>query len=386
MPVQDLAETAAGSREHRMRHGAWIDVMSSSGRNAMFTGHHARPGLRAAMILILLGCVFVADTVTDYEIAFAVFYIVVILLAIGFLSTRGVIVLAGVCVALTVLSLFLTRRGMFEAGLLNCGISVAAIGITTYLVLQTVAAQASAFEAQTQLARVARLTSLGALTASIAHEVNQPLAAIVTSGDACRRWLDREPPNLEKARQAADRIINDANRASDVIIRVRGLARSELPHREALDFNDVIKESLAQAQAEIERNSISIRLRLADGLPPILADRIQVQQVIGNLLLNAMEAMHDMPTFKRELEVASFIDNAGMATITVADSGIGIKPAELERLFDAFWTTKEGGMGIGLSISRTIIEAHGGSISVSSKPRMGATFRVSLPVAGANAW
>lgn len=352
----------------------------------MFTGHHVRPRLRAAMILILLACVFVADTVTDYEIAFAVFYIVVILLAIGFLSTRGVIVLAGVCVGLTVLSLFLTRRGMFEAGLLNCGISVAAIGITTYLVLQTVAAQASAFEAQTQLARVARLTSLGALTASIAHEVNQPLAAIVTSGHACRRWLEREPPNLEKAGQAVDRIIHDANRASDVITRVRGLARSELPRREALDFNEVIRESLAQAQAELERNSISIRLQLADGLPPILADRIQVQQVIGNLLLNGMEAMHDMPTFKRELEIASFTDDAGMATITVADSGIGIKPAELERLFDAFWTTKEGGMGIGLSISRSIIEAHGGSISVSSKPRMGATFRVSLPGAGANAW
>ncbi|GLS21226.1 two component sensor kinase [Labrys miyagiensis] len=369
-----------------MWHEAWIDVMSSSERNALFTGHHVRPRFRAAMILILLACVFVADTVTDYEIAFAVFYIVVILLAIGFLSTRGVIVLAGVCVGLTVLSLFLTKRGMFEAGLLNCGISVAAIGITTYLVLQTVAAQASAFEAQTQLARVARLTSLGALTASIAHEVNQPLAAIVTSGHACRRWLEREPPNLEKAQQAVDRIIHDANRASDVIVRVRGLARSELPRREALDFNEVIRESLVQAQTQIERNSISMRLQLADGLPPILADRIQVQQVIGNLLLNAMEAMHDMPTFKRELEVVSFVDDAGMATITVTDSGIGIKPVELERLFDAFWTTKEGGMGIGLSISRSIIEAHGGSISVSSKPRMGATFRVSLPVAGANAW
>jgi signal transduction histidine kinase len=329
-----------------------------------------------------LAVVFVADTITKFEIAFAVFYIIVILLAIGFLSTRGVILLAGLCVGLTGFSLILTRNGSLEAGLVNCGISIAAIATTTYLVLKTVAAQASAFEAQTQLARVARLTNLGALTASIAHEVNQPLAAIVMSGDACRRWLDRDPPNLDNARQAVDRIIDDANRASDVITRVRSLARSEPPHLEPLSLNDIIGQAITMAQGRLDKEHITLRLSLADDLPPVLVDSVQIQQVIGNLLLNAVEAMHDLPSFKRELEILSFRDGPEKIAFAVTDSGIGIKSAAIDHLFDAFWTTKKGGTGIGLSISRSIVEAHGGQISVTSKPRMGASFRVSLPVAG----
>ncbi|MDL2409829.1 ATP-binding protein [Rhizobium calliandrae] len=345
---------------------------------------HNRPKLRAAAILALLVAVFVADTVTRFEIAIAVFYIVVILLAIGYMSTRGVILLAGLCVGLTGLSLLLSRHGSFESGLMNCGISVAAIATTTYLVLKTVAAQASAFEAQAQMVRVARLTSLGALTASIAHEVNQPLAAIATSGGACRRWLTRDPPNIDKARQAIDRIIHDANRAGDVIARVRSLAKSEPPHREALDLNEAIGEAIAIAQNEMENNNIILHLSLAKDLPQVLADRVQILQVIGNLLLNAMEAMHDVPSFKRELEITTFREDRDRLAFTVTDAGIGIKPAALDHLFESFWTTKEGGTGIGLSISRSIVEAHGGQIAVTSTPRMGATFRVSLPVAERN--
>ena len=242
---------------------------------------HNRPKLRAAAISTLLVAVFVADTITKFEIAIAVFYIVVILLAIGYMSTRGVILLAGLCVGLTGLSLVLSRHGSFEAGLMNCGISIAAIATTTYLVLKTVAAQASAFEAQAQMVRVARLTSLGALTASIAHEVNQPLAAIATSGGACRRWLNRDPPNIDKARQAIDRIVDDANRAGDVITRVRSLAKSEPPHREALNLNDTIGEAIAIAQNEMENNNIILHLGLAEDLPLVLADRVQILQVIG---------------------------------------------------------------------------------------------------------
>ena len=347
-------------------------------------GQLNRPKLRAAAIVFLLSAVFVADTITRFEIAIAVFYIVVILLAVGFVSTRGVILLAGLCVGMTGLSLILTRHGSFEAGLLNCGISIAAIATTTSLVLKTISAQASAFEAQAQMVRVARLTSLGALTASIAHEVNQPLAAIATSGDACRRWLNRDPPNLEKARQAIDRIVQDSKRAGEIITRVRSLAKSEPPRLEALNLNEAIGEAIAIAQSEIENSTIVLRLNLDERLPGVLADRVQILQVIGNLLLNAIEAMHDMPSFKRELEIATFREGPGMVALTVTDSGVGMKPAALDHLFEAFWSTKEGGMGIGLSISRSIVEAHGGQIAVTSTPRMGATFRVSLPAGEGN--
>jgi C4-dicarboxylate-specific signal transduction histidine kinase len=348
----------------------------------MLSKYQNRPALRAAFITSLMICIFVADTVTDFEIAFAVFYIAVILIAIGFLSARGVAVLASICVGLTVTSLFMTRHGSFEAGLLNCGISASAIGVTTYLALKTVAAQAAAYEAQGQLARVARLTRLGELTASIAHEVNQPLAAIVTSADACRRWLDHDPPNLEKARQAAERIVRDANRASDVIARVRGLAKTGPPQRERLSLNETVIDAVAMAQGEIERNSVSLRMNLAEDLPTVIADKIQIQQVISNLLLNAIEAMAEIPSFRRELEISSYRDDDGKIVLAVADSGLGLKPTALDHLFEAFWTTKENGMGIGLSISRSIIEAHGGHIWATSEPRMGAVLRFSLPHAG----
>ncbi|MDQ0395560.1 sensor histidine kinase [Labrys monachus] len=348
----------------------------------MLSKQRNRPGLRAVFIASLLICIFVADTVTDFEIAFAVFYIAVILSAIGFLSTRGVVFLASVCVGLTAISLLLTKQGSFEAGVFNCGISASAIGVTTYLALKTVAAQAAAHDAQEQLARVARLTRLGALTASIAHEVNQPLAAVVTSADACRRWLAHEPPNLAKARQAAERIVRDASRAGEVIARVRGLARNEPSRREPLDLNEAAIEAVAMAQHEIERNGVALQWHLAEDLPAAMADRVQIQQVIGNLLLNALEAMAGLPSFRRELEISSSRDADGNIVLAVADSGAGMKPSVLEHAFDAFWTTKETGMGIGLAISRSIIEAHGGRIWATSEPRMGAVFRFSLPAAG----
>lgn len=339
-----------------------------------------RPRLRAAAILFLLVSVFVADTITSFEIAMAVFYIVVIVLAVGYVSTRVVIALAGVCVFLTVLSLLMSQHGSFQTGLMNCTISIAAIATTTFLVLKTVAAQAAAFEAQAQMVRMARLTSLGALTASIAHEVNQPLAAIATSGDACRRWLDRDPPNIDKARQAVERIVYDANRASDVIKRVRSLARSGPPRMQVLDINATIGEAVTIAQDELDKNSVSLHLRLTEDLPAISGDKVQILQVLGNLIGNAIDAMRDQPSFKRELEIATMRDDQDRIAITVTDAGIGMKPAALDHLFEAFWTTKEDGMGIGLSISRSIVEAHGGQIAVSSAPRMGATFRISLPI------
>jgi len=338
------------------------------------------PKLRSALIFVLILCIFAVDTITDLEIAAAVFYVVVVLLAVGRAPTRGVIALAGLCVVLTLLSFMLTPSGDHEAGLINASISIAAIGITTYLAIKMVAAEAAAHEARAQLARMARVTSLGALTGSIAHEVNQPLAAIVTSGNAGLRWLDQDPPNLEKARRAIDRIVADANRASDVITRIRRLARSEPPRRDRFSFNEAIKEAVALAQGEIDQNRISLRLNLADDLPPVWADRVQIQQVLGNLILNAIEAMRAVPDHERHMIISSTRTASEEIEFAIADSGVGLSPHTFEHLFDAFWTTKEGGMGMGLTISRSIIETHGGHLRAAANSPRGATFQFALPL------
>lgn len=340
-----------------------------------------RPKLRAAAIAALLVGIFVFDTVTNLEIAGAVFYVVVILLAIGLVPARGVVALAALCVLLTLVSFVLTPAGAHGTGMANSAISIAAIGITAYLGIKRAAAEAAAYEARSQLVRMARMTNLGALTASIAHEVNQPLAAVVTSANASLRWLDQDPPNLDRARRAVDRIIADANRASAVIARIRGLARREPPRRDRVSLNEVIAEAVALSREELWRNGISLQLDLAPGLPPVLADAIQLQQVLGNLLLNAIEAMETAPAARRRLEVRSFAESSARAAFAVEDSGIGL-PAETQaHLFEAFWTTKVGGVGMGLAISQSIVEAHGGHIAAASKLGGGAVFQVSLPFA-----
>ncbi|HKR88815.1 MAG TPA: ATP-binding protein [Phenylobacterium sp.] len=339
----------------------------------------ARPRMRAAAIAALLVGIFVFDTGTNLEIAGAVFYVVVILLAIGLLSTRGVVALAAFCVLLTLVSFALTPSGARGAGLANSAISIAAIGITAYLGVKRAAAEAAAYEARSQLVRMARMTNLGAFTASIAHEVNQPLAAVVTSANASLRWLDQDPPNLDRARRSVDRIIADANRASAVIARLRGLARREPPRRERINLNEVIAEAVTLARQELGRNGISLQLDLATDVPPVLADRIQMQQVLGNLLLNAIEAMEAVPVARRGLEVRSFQEGSGRVAFAVEDSGVGL-PAEMQaHLFEAFWTTKPGGMGMGLAICQSIVESHGGHIAAAPRLRGGAVFQVSLP-------
>lgn len=342
-----------------------------------------RPRVRLAAIVVLLIGIFVFDTVTDLEIAGAVFHVAVILLAIGWLPTRRIIALAGACIVLTVISFALTPSGVHEAGLINTAISVAAIAIVTWLGVKRAAAETAAFEARSQLERMARVTNLGALTASIAHEINQPLAAVATSGAACGRWLDQTPPNLDKARGAVDRIVADANRASAVIARIRGLARREPPRRDRLDLNEAITEAVDRARSEIDRSGVTLRLDLTPDLPPVLADAVQIQQVAGNLLLNAIEAMEKVPTGRRSIEIRSFAESPGRVAFAVEDTGAGLPPGAQEQVFEAFWTTKDGGVGIGLAISRSIVEAHGGHISAASGLRGGAAFLVSLPTEAA---
>jgi signal transduction histidine kinase len=226
--------------------------------------------------------------------------------------------------------------------------------------------------------RIARVKSLEGLTTSIAHEVNQPLAAIVTSGNACQRWLAQEPPNLDKARQALDRILSEAGRASKIIARVRSLTRGEPPHRSEFDFNKAILEIVALSQAEMERNGTHLATELSSDLPLAFADRVQIQQVVGNLLLNAIEALASVPAATRSIRIASQIEDNAIV-LAVFDSGVGIPAGMYEHLFEAFWTTKEEGIGVGLSISRAIVEANGGQIWAEPNGGAGAVFRFSVP-------
>jgi PAS domain S-box-containing protein len=232
---------------------------------------------------------------------------------------------------------------------------------------------------QAELAHVNRVMTLGELTASIAHEVNQPLAGIVTNGGACLRWLERKPPELDEARAALRSIISDGMRASEVIQRLRALSKKTELQKTRLDVNGVIEDVVRLVRRELLEQLASLRVELAPGLPPVLGDRVQLQQVILNLVMNGMEAMADVTARPRELVIRSRRHEAAQVLIEVEDAGSGIDPKYLDRLFSAFFTTKPDGMGMGLSISRSIIEAHGGRIWATRNAGAGATFHFTLP-------
>jgi C4-dicarboxylate-specific signal transduction histidine kinase len=236
--------------------------------------------------------------------------------------------------------------------------------------------------ARSELAHVSRVMTLGELTASIAHEVNQPLAAVVTNAQACLRWLALETPRPDEARAAVERIVRDSNRASDVIQRIRALAKKTEPQMISLDINDVIREAISLEQREMLSQRVSLRTELASALPPVLGDRVQLQQVVINLVMNALEAMAPVTDRPRDMLIRSQQDDANEVLVAVRDSGKGIDSENADRLFNAFFTTKPSGMGMGLSISRSIIVAHGGRLWVSPNADHGATFQFTVPVNG----
>jgi C4-dicarboxylate-specific signal transduction histidine kinase len=240
-------------------------------------------------------------------------------------------------------------------------------------------AEESLREVQVELAHVTRLTMLGELTASIAHEVNQPLAAVVTNGDACLRWLDRDVPQLDEVRDSVQLMIKDGNRAADVIQRVRALAKKTDAPKTPLPINEIINEIILLLEHELLSHRSVLRLQLGSGLPLVLIDRIQIQQVIINLAMNGMEAMSSVTARPRELTIRSQRDDADRVIVAVQDSGVGIEDENKERLFNAFFTTKPAGMGMGLSICRSIIDAHGGKLFASRNAGAGATFHFVLP-------
>jgi signal transduction histidine kinase len=220
---------------------------------------------------------------------------------------------------------------------------------------------------------------MGQLTASIAHEVNQPVAAVVTNADAALRWLGTQPPDLEEARQALDGIIKDGNRAADVIHRIRTFIKKVPTRKDRLDINETILEVIALTHSEVLRNGVSLQTRLAKDLPPIQGDRVQLQQVMLNLIINAVEAMSEVSERSRELLIGSGKDASNGVLVAVRDSGPGLNPENLDHLFDAFYTTKPSGMGMGLSICRSIIEAHKGRMWATSNVPHGAIFQFTLP-------
>jgi C4-dicarboxylate-specific signal transduction histidine kinase len=234
-------------------------------------------------------------------------------------------------------------------------------------------------QAQADLARVNRVTAMGELTASVAHEVNQPITASVTNAKTCLRWLTRDHPDVEEARAAAMRIVNDGTRAAEIIKRIRALFKKGASERELVDVNEVIQEMVVLLRGEAMRNSVSVRTALEADAPRVMADRVQLQQVLMNLMINGIDAMKDV-VGTRELAIKSQRAEDGQVLVSVNDTGVGLPPQQSDQVFEAFFTTKPNGTGMGLSISRSIVESHGGRLWAANNSPRGASFSFALPV------
>jgi len=234
-------------------------------------------------------------------------------------------------------------------------------------------------EAQAELARVTRLTAMGELTASIGHELNQPLAGAVANGDACLAWLSSEPPNLDEARAAAGRMIEAVTKATDMVRGIRDLFKKSAPEKVRVNINEVIEETLALIRSEALKKNVSFKRELGSQLPFVLCDRVQLQQVVLNLMMNGIEAMSSVDERIRQLRIRSARQDPNQVLVTVADSGTGIDPQIIRRIFEPFYTTKPQGIGMGLAISRSIIEAHSGRLWAEPRTDQGASLQFTLP-------
>jgi C4-dicarboxylate-specific signal transduction histidine kinase len=233
-------------------------------------------------------------------------------------------------------------------------------------------------QAQADLAHVSRVTTMGELTASLAHEVNQPIAAAVTNANTCLRWLTRDQPDVEEARAAAMRIVKDGTRAAEIIKRIRLLFKKGTPQRGLVDINEVIREMIILLRSEAARHNILVETELATDLPQVMGDRVQLQQVLMNLMLNGMDAMKDVDG-TRELAIKSQRAESEQVLVSVSDTGVGLPPQQVDQIFKAFFTTKPHGTGMGLSISRSIVESHGGRLWVAENSPRGASFYFTIP-------
>jgi signal transduction histidine kinase len=321
--------------------------------------------------------IFVFDSVTPVEVTAGVLYVAVVLMVVRFLRPRNVLIVAAVCIALTLLShCFAAGDAWGSTALINLLLAISTIAVATVVALNNQSAQMALRRAELQ--RVTRLVTLGELTASIAHEVNQPLTGVVINGNACLRWLAREPPDLDGARQAAEAIIKDGHRASEVLKRIRAVIKGSPLRKERFNINEILFEAIALTRVEVQRNDVLLKIELSPALLSVAGDRIQLQQVILNLLVNAIEAMTDADE-PRELLVTSQSHETNSVLVAVRDSGPGLDSGSLDRVFDAFHTTKPSGMGMGLAICRSIIVAHGGRLWAAHNAPKGAIFQFTLP-------
>jgi C4-dicarboxylate-specific signal transduction histidine kinase len=233
-------------------------------------------------------------------------------------------------------------------------------------------------QAQTDLAHISRVTTMGELTASLAHEVKQPIAAAVTDANTCLRWLTRDQPDLEEAREASLRVVKDATRAAEIIDRIRLLFKKGTPQRELVDVNEVIREMIVLLRNQATRYSILVRTDLAADIPQIMGDRVQLQQVLMNLIVNSIDAMKDVEGM-RNLAIKSQRAENEQVMLSVSDTGVGLPPRQADQIFNAFFTTKVQGTGMGLRISRSIVESHGGRLWAADNSPRGASFHFTLP-------
>lgn len=238
---------------------------------------------------------------------------------------------------------------------------------------------AALMQTQADLTRLSRVLSMGELTASIAHEISQPLTAVVTNGDACLQWLSASPPNLDKVRQSAEKIVQDGTRAGNVVGRIRALFKKEEPIKNWVDINEVIDELVGFLRHEASSRHIVIRTELSSPLPVLKADRVQLQQVVLNLVMNAMDAVAEAAASEKEIIIRSRMQEGNQTLVSVEDTGTGLNPQTAGKIFEPFFTTKSHGIGMGLSISRSIVEAHEGRLWAAPNPGAGAIFQFTLP-------
>jgi C4-dicarboxylate-specific signal transduction histidine kinase len=353
------------------------------------------PRLTLTLAGVLALVVFVIDTFGHLATAIMVLYVVVVMLAATVLSRRGTLGVAAGCIVLTIIAyVFGHTEGPSYSAVGRCVIAGLAIGTTTYLMLRlqanTVRLEAQVHEldaahealhrSMTELAHATRVTMLGELAASIAHEVSQPIAAIVTNGDATLRWLRRDTPEIGEACDIVEAMIRDARRASDIIRRIRALAQKREPAFVSLDINAVVGEAIDLVTREVHQYGARVDLDLAAGPLAVRGDRVQLQQVVINLLVNGLQAMTSIRDRERVLTVRTYTDDRRRVIVAVQDSGVGVTKDTAAKLFQAFFTTKADGMGMGLSICRSIVEAHDGTIDCVASPMPGARMEITLPL------